>query len=245
MRTLPDGCVNMVFADPPFNAGKEYADRFDDSKPVGEYQSWLSERITEAVRLLFNGGWFWLMNDQRHIGFCMTTLEQAGMTFRNIIVWAYTNPTPAVHAFSKTWRPILLYSKGEPSFFNAGADTMTKHTLYHDPSRATSHRPHDLWPDIPKLVGGFLAPPELLRRPDGRFSHLAQMPKRIAERAILTTTQSGDVVVDLFMGSGTTGDACVSTGRSFIGMEISWEYYNIAKRRIEEAQMQPQLMEVK
>lgn len=241
MRTLPDGEADMIFADPPFNAGKKYKGDLDDARPVAEYYAWLDERLSQMVRLLTPGGTLWLMQDQRHVGWCQVRLVEMGLDFRNIVVWAYTNPTPARYGLPKTWRPILFMSKGAPKHFDGQADEMLKETLYHTPARAKTHWPHDLWPDIPKLVGGFLAPPELLLDEAGRFAHLAQMPVKIAERAIKLATQPGDTVLDPFMGSGTTGVACVRTGRRFIGIEIGLTYYAIAQRRIAEAQSQPPL----
>lgn len=234
MRTLPDGEADMIFADPPFNAGKEYKGDMDDAKPVAEYYAWLDERLAQMVRLLTPGGTLWLMQDQRHVGWCQVRLVEMGLDFRNIVVWAYTNPTPARYGMPKTWRPILFMSKGNPKTFDGQADEMLKETLYHTPTRAKTHWPHDLWPDIPKLVGGFLAPPELLLDETGRFAHLAQMPVKIAERAIKLATQPGDTVLDPFMGSGTTGDAARRLGRKFVGMERSQEYFALAEKRIRE-----------
>jgi len=242
MRSMPDKSVDCIFADPPFNANKNYKCDFNDNKPIEEYREWMGDCIGEMSRIIKPGGFIWLMQDQRNVGFCMMLLEKYGLDFRNIVTWIYTNPTPASRQYPKSWRPILLYSRGDPVFFNYQADEMTRPTLYYNPDRAKSHYPHDVWSDIPKLVGGIFAPKELITDEAGRFAHLAQMPVRISERVIKTSTNLGDVVLDPFMGSGTTGVACVQTGRSFIGIEISEEYFRIAEKRIAEAQKQPRLI---
>lgn len=74
-----------------------------------------------------------------------------------------------------------------------------------------------------------------------RYAHPTQKPEAIMRDAILGATAEGDTILDPFMGSGTTGVACVQTGRNFIGMEIDPTYFAIAERRIREAQMQPRL----
>ncbi len=232
MQALAAASIDLILADPPFNAGKEYKGGHNDAMPVADYYHWLGDRLEEMVRVLKPGGTLWLMNDQRHIGWCQIKLLDLGLDFRNLVVWAYTNPTPAQMGLPRTWRPILFMSKGKPRFFNPRGDEMTKPTLYHNPQRGQSHWPHDLWPDIPKLVGGFLAPPELLRDDDGRFAHLAQMPVRIAERILKLATEPGDLVLDPFMGSGTTGEAALLLERRFIGCESSLEYFQLAERRL-------------
>jgi len=242
LPTLAAESVDLIFADPPFNVGKTYKGDMDDAKPITEYYAWLDERLAQMVRLLKPGGTLWLMQDQRHVGWCQVRLVEMGLDFRNIVAWAYTNPTPIRYGLPKTWRPILFMSNGKPKTFDGRADEMLKETLYHTPARGKTHWPHDLWPDIPKLVGGFLAPPELILDKTGCFAHLAQMPVKIAERAIKLATRPGDMVLDPFMGSGTTGDAACRLRRKFIGIERSQEYFEIAVKRIGAAQLQPALL---
>ena len=229
---MPDGCVDLVFADPPFNAGKDYGNGFDDCKKLSEYHNWLLDRLWEMERVLKPGGSLWLMNDTRHIGFCQVYLDYLGLTFRNMIVWVYTNPTPAKNHLPKTWRPILFYSKGDLACFYPERASLGKETLYHNPNRANTHPVHDLWPDIPKLVGGFLSPPELLTTQEGRFAHLAQMPEGIAERIILLASDEGQVIFDPFIGSGTTAVAADRLGRRFFGCDINREYVALALDRL-------------
>jgi len=238
MRQMPDGCVDLVFLDPPFNAGKDYGNGFDDCKNLPDYYNWLSSRLGEARRILKLGGSLWLMNDTRHIGFCQVCLDYLGLTFQNTVVWAYTNPTPAKNHLPKTWRPILFYSKGDLARFYPERVSLGNGTLYHNPDRAKTHPVHDLWPDIPKLVGGFLSPPELLTTPEGRFAHLAQMPEGIAERIVLLTSDKGQVVFDPFMGSGTTAVAADRLGRRWFGCDINPDYVGMAMERIEADRLQ-------
>ena len=77
---------------------------------------------------------------------------------------------------------------------------------------------------------------------DYYFGHKSQKPINLMKRLLLDFTNQGDTILDPFMGSGTTGVACVQTGRNFIGIEIDPDYFEIAKKRIEVAQMQPRLI---
>jgi DNA modification methylase len=94
--------------------------------------------------------------------------------------------------------------------------------------------------DIPGLPGGCFAQERILNR-DGSVTHPTQKPTRLMNELLAVNPMS---VLDPFMGSGTTGVACVKTGRNFIGIEIDEGYYKIAERRIEQAQYQLPLLEV-
>ena len=230
------GPVDLVFADPPFNAGKQYASGMhNDEMPREAYLSWLRSWIGLLPPAMAGGATAWVMNDTRWIGYCQTMLDSIGLTFMNMIAWAYANPTPARDRFAKTWRPILLYSYGEkPAHFEATAMPLARRTIYFNPAHVNGEAfCHDLWADTPKLVGGFFARDELIIEPKAkRWAHLAQMPEALAHRAILTATLPGAIILDPFAGSGTTGRAAKDLGRRAILIEIEERYCAIAARRM-------------
>ena len=91
--------------------------------------------------------------------------------------------------------------------------------------------------DIPMLQAGCFATERILNK-DGSTTHPTQKPELLMRQLLKV---GGDTILDPFMGSGTTGVACVQTGRNFIGCEISPEYFRIAEKRIREAQAQPRI----
>ena len=229
-----DHRFDLIFADPPFNAGKVYGSgQHSDKLPDVDYVGWCNHWITAAAQLLNDGGTFWLMNETRWIGHMMVALEDQGLTFVNLVSWVYTNPTPASRKFQKTWRPIAVFAKGEPKTWHA-APPMERETLYFNPKRREKGVPfvHDVWADIPKLVGGFLAQPELQTKPNGQFAHIAQMPRALADRIILTATDPGDSVLDIFAGSGTVLESAVLNGREVVGYEREPEYCQLIEKRL-------------
>ncbi len=234
---LPKG--DLVFADPPFNAGKVYGDgRHNDSMERSEYLEWLRSWMGLLPGSLQLGATCWVMNDTRWIGYCQVILDELGLAFLNEIVWLNANHTPAKDHFPKTWRPILLYANGSPGIFDASAVPMRQSTIYFNAAHVgtSDRRPgswfcHDVWADIPKLVGGYLAQRELITQ-NGQWAHLAQMPEAIARRAILTTTLADQTILDPFMGSGTTLRAAKDLGRRAIGIEIEERYCEIAAKRM-------------
>ena len=232
MRGWSEPKFHLVFADPPFNRAKAYSDGDGDDRPLDEYRNWLRIRLSEMTALLLPGGMLWLMQDQAHLGFCQMTLEAVGLTWLNTVVWVYTNPTPAASHLPKTWRPILVFSKGIPEWLDVAADNLGRGTLYYNPERSTTRPVHDVWPDCPKLVGGIFAQPELLTTPEGRFAHLAQMPERIAERILKLASRPGQHVLDPFAGSGTFVAVAERLGREWTGIEISPTYCDLIGARL-------------
>ena len=233
LRILPQlPAADCVVADPPFNVGKDYGPGTDDSR--ADYARWLTDRVQVIASATRAGGAVFLMNETDQLLTTLQAVQAAGLRLENLLVWAFGNPTPAATRFPKTWRPIVFArDPGEPVTWNPDGDALRRSTAYCDLSRHTGKRiVGDLWPDIPKLVGGFLAPPELIRDRDGNFAHLAQMPEALAERPILLTTGAGDLVVDPFMGSGTTLRAAKNLGRRAIGIEVEERFCEMAAARL-------------
>ena len=173
------------------------------------------------------------MNAQRWIGYCQTILDRSELTFRNLICWAYANPSPNKGGFPHSWRPILLYSKGAPAFLEPLMMPMGSHsTIYYDPGHATSPFLHDLWTDIPKLVGGIFAQAELLTDSRGQFKHPAQMPEAIARRILLTSVPPGGSILDPMAGSGTVLKAAQDLGYRATGIERSEAYCDMICARL-------------
>lgn len=221
-----DGEVACIVADPPFNAGKDYGPETNDARSRDEYDVWLTAKLTAAIRCLKPGGAAWVMNETDNLGLTLRILDDLGLELANIVPWLYGNPTPSKSRMPKSWRPIVFARKpGGEVTWNGKNDWLRRDTLYCNRAHIESNTTiADVWPDIPKLVGGFLAQRQVLTRPDGRFAHLAQMPRGLAERPILLSTDPGDLVLDPFCGSGTTLEAAKSLGRRSIGIEISQQH---------------------
>ena len=223
--------ADCLIADPPFNAGKDYGPGTDDSRE--DYPAWLAETLGAALSHIRKGGAAWVMNDTTHLGLTLGIVEMCNLTLENIAAWAFGNPTPSSSRMPKTWRPIVFARvPGTRKVWNDKADLLRRDTVYCNLSRMDGRRIlADLWPDIPKLVGGFLSQAEVMLE-NGRFAHLAQMPIALAERPILLTTNPGDLVLDPFMGSGTSLVAAKKLGRHAIGVEIEERYCELAAKRL-------------
>lgn len=201
LKTLPDGSVDAVFADPPYNVGLKYAS-YTDKKSPEEYLDWCARwfrecrRISKSVVIVTPGMVsvpMWLSDIER-------THYLIAWTKQNNCSRNYIGKTSGF----QTWEPILVYGKAKRCILRDSVDV-----------------------------------PISMQKDTG--NHPCPKPLKLLRWITENFTETGDTILDPFMGSGTTGVACVQTGRNFIGCEIDPGYFEIAKRRIEQAQLQLQM----
>lgn len=196
MKTLPDGCVDAVVTDPPYNVNLDYTS-YDDDRP--DYAEWCAEWFAELERVC-NGP-------------IAISVGQA-----NLSEWARIAPPNWWLAW---WKPAAM------GRCVVGFNNWEPIALYGKPTRATC--------DVIRAT---------IRPDDSLKGHPCPKPLEWASKQVEMLTHPGAIVLDCFMGSGTTGVACVQTGRNFIGIELDPSYFAIAQRRIEQAQMQMPLLEL-
>ena len=253
MQRMPDGSASLVYVDPPFNTGKtqrrteirttrddagdrvgfggqryrterrattEYADAFDD------YLAFLEPRLREAYRVLSDDGSFYLHVDYREVHYCKVLMDEifGRDCFLNEIIWAYDyggrgkNKWPAKHD------NILLYVK--------------------DPGRYTFN--YDDVDRIPYMAPGLVGPEKAARgkfptdtwwqtvvptNGKERVGYATQKPLAILRRIVTASSNPGDLVLDFFAGSGTTGVAAAELGRRFIMIDNSPQAIEAMQRR--------------
>jgi site-specific DNA-methyltransferase (adenine-specific)/modification methylase len=219
MRTLPDKSVDAVITDPPYRtllSGKSTID-----KPLMhklEKHDWnLPDKawIIELERIMKVGATYYVFCGFEDVSFLKHDFRAAGLRTLNNLIWIKSNPIPS---FTKK----VYRNSAEMAVFGS------KQTIKYFRERKQQD-----------LLGVYYYPVVAGKE---RTDHPTQKPIKIITEWILDTTREGDTVLDPFMGSGTTGVACVQTGRNFIGCEIDEEYFEVARKRIAEAQQQPSLL---
>lgn len=234
MAQMPDECVDLVFADPPFNVGKPYRDKRDN------YREWCAEWISSCFRLLKPTGSFYLMTLSKHLEWKMPLMAK-GARFINLITWRNVSSSHGKRSFWFEYQPIMLYGKSEDYIFNTYAQRQTGIELWNQKrNRNAKGQLKDRWDDIPFVYAGSLQHKEAVLEPGtNRKAHPCQMPVMVAERAIRFSTHEDCVVLDPFMGSGSTAIACIRSDRHYIGIELEQKYVDIANERIriEQAQL--------
>jgi DNA modification methylase len=220
----------MVFADPPFNLSKE----FDTEMEEDEYLDWCGSWVWLATDAIKENGSFYSMTIQEYVGSMMAHLGQR-CWFRNQIIW-HNSSMPVKNRFCVSYQPILFYVRNiEDYVFNFGVQKRksTAAIPYGKSNKAGSIR--DIWDDIPFVSGGCMASKEAIFEPGTKKkAHPCQMPIALPARAILYSTNEGDLVLDPFMGSGSTLLAAKLNGRRAIGIERSERYCEIAAKRLEQ-----------
>ncbi len=233
MRKLPDASVDCVFADPPYNlqlggdlnrpdgsqvdAVTDHWDQFDSFKVYDDFtRAWLSE----ARRVLKPDGSLWVIGSYHNIYRVGAILQDLGFWILNDIVWRKTNPMPNFKGtrFTNAHETLLWASMGEKA-------------KYHFNYRAMKTLNDEL-----QMRSDWVLPicsgQERLKQ-GGHKVHPTQKPEALLYRVLLATTEKGDVVLDPFFGTGTTGAVAKRLGREWIGCERENVYRDAAYARIE------------
>ncbi len=246
MHQLPDGCIDLVFADPPFNIGFQY-DSYDDRRPDEEYLNWCREWIQEVHRVLTPEGTLWVaIGDEYVAEFKVLLTRELGFHLRSWVVWYYTFGQNCTRNFSRS-HTHLLYLVKDPQRFTFIADDprlrvpSARQRVYGDSRGHPSGRlPDNTWILRPQEAPDAFGADEdtwHVPRINGTFRerqgfHGCQMPEQVLGRIIRACSMEGDVVLDPFAGSGTTPVVAKKLGRRFVGFELSVEYAAKACERV-------------
>ena len=235
MRSLPDACVDMVFADPPYNLQlggnlsrpdgshvDAVTDAWDKFDSFAAYDAFTRAWLAEARRVLKPEGSFWVIGSYHNIYRVGAILQDTGFWILNDIVWRKANPMPNFKGtrFTNAHETLIWASMGEKAKYTFNYRAMK--TL-NDELQMRSD-----WV-LPICAG-----PERLKK-DGHKVHPTQKPEALLYRVMLATTNKGDVVLDPFFGTGTTGAVAKRLGREWIGCERESGYRQAALERIEMA----------
>ena len=254
MRQMPSGCVDLAFADPPFNIGYDY-DEYHDSHSDDDYLEWSRNWMEEIHRLLTPQGTFWLaIGDEYAADLKVIADRQIGFTTRSWVVWYYTFGVNCRKKFNRSHVHLFHFVKDPDQFtFNADDPSIrvpSARALVYGDKRANpkGRLPDDTWiyrpQDFQTDRYGFSPADDTwyFARVAGTFKerqgfHGCQMPEQLLGRIIRASSQEGDTVFDPFTGSGTTLAVAKKLGRKWMGTESSAEYVRYASERVEGAQL--------
>jgi DNA modification methylase len=238
MAELPDGCVDLVFADPPFNIGYTY-DVYDDQREADEYLRFCESWIGQAHRILKPDGTFWLAIGDEYAAELKLLSQRLGFHCRSWVIWYYTFGVNCVRGFSRSHTHLFHFVKDRERFTfngdNPAVRVASARQLVYADKRANSkgRLPDNTWILRPQdsPPGGFAMSHDtwFYSRVAGTFKeregfHGCQMPEQILGRILRISSNAGDVVVDPFGGSGTTLSVAKKLGRQWLGFELSPEY---------------------
>jgi adenine-specific DNA-methyltransferase len=229
MKTLKDESVDLVFSDPPFNVNLKY-NTYNDKRD--DYYEWCADWIREGFRILKPTGSFYLMTAQNNLGEMIMEMKKYGIQ-QNIIVWKNTS-MPSKKKYSVAYQPILFFTRSKEFTYKHDADGQVTNAALPYGKKPKSFTMRDLWDDIKFIAGGCMASKEAILLPGTKKKyHKAQMPLALANRIISASSNEGDIVYDMFSGSGTFLAKAKELNRKWVGTEIDSEYVkNVIKPRL-------------
>lgn len=246
MKMLPENLVNLTVTSPPYNIGKEYEYLIETS----DYIDWCIKWMKEAYRISANNGAFWLnvgyfevKNKGLAVPIPYLLWDKTDFYLIQEVIWNYAAGVACRSRFSPRNEKLLWYVKNiEKYIFNLDEvrDPDVKYPNQKKNGKLKCNplgkNPSDVW-QIAKVTSGFN------RASKERTAHPAQFPIEMIDRIIKSSSNQGDLVIDPFMGSGSTAIAAIANGRNVIGFEIEEKYVLIAKQRIEEYLFEKRMMD--
>ena len=234
MEQVPAGSVDAVFADPPYNLQLQGSlqrpdhsdvdavdDAWDQFESFAAYDAFTRAWLLAARRVLKPNGTLWVIGSYHNIFRVGGALQDLGYWVLNDIVWRKTNPMP-------NFKGRRFANAHETLIWAARSETGKRYTFNYDALKAANDdvQMRSDW-TLPICTGA-----ERLKDEDGNKVHPTQKPEALLARVLLASTKPGDVVLDPFFGTGTTGAVAKKLGRAFIGLERETGYAEAARERI-------------
>ena len=228
LDNIEDKSCRLIFADPPYNMGKNFGNNKDRWESGNDYANWCILWINKCIEKLTDDGSIMIMGHPRYASYLIPYLDKK-LHYVNQIIYYYTDGMPEKKNFEKRYEVIMYYRKNENNFvFNVDAVRVPL-KRYDKTSNPDGKNPNDVW-QIHRVRWNSK---ERVSLDDGKIAHLAQKPIKLLRRIILATTNKNDVVLDPFLGTGTTMVASKELSRKSIGIEINPDYAKMALDRIQ------------
>lgn len=234
MNSLPEASVDLIFADPPYNLQLKadlhrpdnskvdaVDDAWDQFSSFAAYDKFTQDWLKAARRLLKPNGAIWVIGSYHNIFRVGATLQNEGFWILNDVVWRKSNPMPNFRGkrFTNAHETMIWASKSEGG----------KYTFNYEALKALNEGVQMRSDWVMPICTGH----ERLKDDDGNKAHPTQKPEALLHRILVGCTNPGDVILDPFFGTGTTGAVAKMLGRDFIGIEREESYRKVAQKRLD------------
>jgi site-specific DNA-methyltransferase (adenine-specific)/modification methylase len=218
-KKIDENSIDLIFADPPYNLSG------NGLMTAPEYLQFTRKWIRGCYKVLKETGSIYIACSYHNIGEVMIVLKQLDFKINNIITWYKTNAMPNMtkRVFTHSTEFVVWAVKGSGWTFNY---EKIKEINPEKQKNGEEKQMRDLW-EMPLVQGK-----ERIRGKDGKALHPTQKPEEMLKRIILASSNEGDIVLDPFLGSGTTAVVAQRYGRNWIGIEKEIQYVKIAKKRL-------------
>lgn len=239
LTLLPNKTVDLLFADPPYNLSKTFNEQKFNRTSMDEYENWLDSWLSKTLRLLKPTASIYICGDWRS----SSAIHRVGAKYfkvQNRITWEREKGRGAKANWKNCSEDIWFFTMSADYCFNVNEVMLKRQVIapYTDENGIPKDwendqdgkfrltHPSNMWTD---LTVPFWSMPE-------NTEHPTQKPEKLLAKIILASTRKGDVVLDPFLGSGTTSVVAKKLGRHFIGIEIDEKYCCLAEKRLAMAQ---------
>ncbi len=235
LKKIPRETIDLIFADPPYNLqlkseltrpdrSKVSAvnDKWDQFENFKKYDDFTYEWLSECKRILKKDGAIWVIGSYHNIFRVGTAIQNLGFWILNDVIWNKNNPMPNFRGtrFTNAHETLIWASKSEKSKYTFNYQSLK---CLNDDLQMRSN-----W-DLPICNGS-----ERLKK-DGKKIHSTQKPEALLHRILLATSNKNDLILDPFLGSGTTATVAKKLGRNYFGIEKEKNYFKAAEQRIKTA----------
>jgi site-specific DNA-methyltransferase (adenine-specific) len=224
--------ADLIFADPPFNIGYKY-DKYYDKVKSKNYIAWTKAWMSICKAVLKPHGSFYIAIGDDYAANVKIIADELGLAMRNWLIWHYTFGQQTKNKFARAHTHIFYFvnDKGNFTFNDYAVRVPSDRQLIYNDKRANpaGKMPDDVWTEYSRVCGTFN---------ERQGWHPCQMPESLLKRIIAASSNSDDLVLDPFSGSGTTAAAAYQLGRHYTGIDVSQQYVTSAKSRLKELQKQ-------
>ena len=244
LENLPDNCVDLMIVDPPYNLTKTFGNSTFREMNVEDYVQWLDSWLAKTLHCLKEDASVYICSDWKS-SIAIPLAASKYFILQNRISWEREKGRGAKNNWKNCLEDIWFFTKSKNYKFNLEAVKILRPVIapYHDEKGSPKDwfskngqklrltHPSNIWTDISVPFWSM----------SENTSHPTQKPEKLIAKLILASSDKGDVILDPFLGSGTTAVVAKKLGRHFIGIEKEKEYVALALKRLEEAQKNNQI----
>lgn len=229
---MKSGFVKLIFADAPYNIGKNFGNNVDRWDSINAYIDWCKVWIDECMRVLSDDGTMYFMTATQHMPYLdVYVSEKYNVLCR--IVWTYdSSGVQSKKMFGSLYEPILMINKSSKSKYTFNHNDILVEAKTGAKRKLIDYRKNPPQPyNTEKVPGNVWEFSRVRFKMDEYENHPTQKPEALLERIVKASSNKGDVVLDPFAGSFTTSAVSVRLGRIGVGIELNEEYYEMGLRR--------------
>lgn len=233
MKQVQDQEIDCIWTDPPYNQNYDYSE-YKDNLNTNDYFNLINNVVQEGYRVLKEGRFMFIKQSMKNIPMMFEIINKTDFKFHNLIIWKNSSPAQPKNNYKPSYEVIFMLSKGAPIYFNDKFETRKTIMPWDKKSKENYYgKLSNIWDDISYIYGGSIRHPEGIYK-DGTNDklHPCQHPIQLVIRCIGFVTKEEEVILDPFIGSGTTAISSKRLNRNFIGFEIDRAYVELCNKRL-------------